>query len=84
MALSESASHLNGKMKVLSFGAGAIGTYIGGSLALAGHQLVFGIESGGRAARRRNGSTLDNAEQRSLRLMRLSLFTAGGCASYGP
>ncbi len=28
-------------MKVLSFGAGAIGTYIGGSLALSGHQLVF-------------------------------------------
>lgn len=37
----ESASHLNGKMRVLSFGAGAIGTYIGGSLALAGHQIVF-------------------------------------------
>ncbi len=28
-------------MKILSFGAGAIGTYIGGSLALKGHQLVF-------------------------------------------
>jgi 2-dehydropantoate 2-reductase len=28
-------------MKILSFGAGAIGTYIGGSLALAGHELVF-------------------------------------------
>lgn len=41
MALSESASHLNGKLKVLVFGAGAIGTYIGGSLALAGHQIVF-------------------------------------------
>jgi 2-dehydropantoate 2-reductase len=41
MALSESASHLNGKLRVLAFGAGAIGTYIGGSLALAGHQLVF-------------------------------------------
>ena len=41
MALSESTSHLNGKMSVLTFGAGAIGTYIGGSLALAGHQLVF-------------------------------------------
>ncbi len=42
MALSESASHRNGdKMKVLVFGAGAIGTYVGGSLALAGHQIVF-------------------------------------------
>jgi 2-dehydropantoate 2-reductase len=41
MALSESASHLNGKLKVLAFGAGAIGTYIGGSLALAGQQVVF-------------------------------------------
>ena len=40
MALSESSS-LNGKLKVLSFGAGAIGTYIGGSLALAGYPLVF-------------------------------------------
>ncbi len=28
-------------LKVLSLGAGAIGTYIGGSLALAGHSLVF-------------------------------------------
>jgi 2-dehydropantoate 2-reductase len=28
-------------MKILTFGAGAIGTYIGGSLALAGNQLVF-------------------------------------------
>jgi len=41
MALSESASPINGKLKVLAFGAGAIGTYIGGSLALAGHQVVF-------------------------------------------
>src|SRR5215207_9188567 len=40
MALSES-NNLNGKMNVLTFGAGAIGTYIGGSLALAGHQVVF-------------------------------------------
>ena len=39
MAFSEDGS--NGKLKVLSFGAGAIGTYIGGSLALAGHQVVF-------------------------------------------
>lgn len=28
-------------LNILSFGAGAIGTYIGGSLALAGHKLVF-------------------------------------------
>ena len=28
-------------LKILSFGAGAIGTYIGGSLALSGQQLVF-------------------------------------------
>jgi hypothetical protein len=41
MELPQSASHLNGKLKVLSFGAGAIGTYIAGSLALAWHQVVF-------------------------------------------
>lgn len=28
-------------LNILSFGAGAIGTYIGGSLALAGHRVVF-------------------------------------------
>ena len=28
-------------LKILTFGAGAIGTYIGGSLALAGHNVVF-------------------------------------------
>ena len=41
MALSESSNQVNGKLKILTFGAGAIGTYIGGSLALAGHQVVF-------------------------------------------
>ena len=28
-------------MKILIFGAGAIGTYIGGSLALSGNQVVY-------------------------------------------
>ena len=28
-------------ISVLAFGAGAIGTYVGGSLALAGHRVVF-------------------------------------------
>ena len=28
-------------MRILSIGAGAIGTYIGGSLALGGHDVVF-------------------------------------------
>lgn len=41
MALSDSSNPINGKLKMLIFGAGAIGTYIGGSLALAGHQIVF-------------------------------------------
>jgi len=41
MALSESSNQASGKLKILTFGAGAIGTYIGGSLALAGHQVVF-------------------------------------------
>jgi 2-dehydropantoate 2-reductase len=36
------------KLNVLVFGAGAIGTYIGGSLALAGHHLVF-LEQPGAA-----------------------------------
>ncbi|MCJ7724115.1 MAG: response regulator, partial [Anaerolineales bacterium] len=28
-------------LRILSFGAGAIGTYIGGSLALSGHKVIF-------------------------------------------
>ncbi len=36
------------KLKVLVFGAGAIGTYIGGSLVLAGHTVVF-LEQPGAA-----------------------------------
>ena len=31
----------NSSLKILVFGAGAIGTYFGGSLILAGHQVVF-------------------------------------------
>ena len=31
----------NHPLKILSFGAGAIGTYIGGSLTLAGHEVIF-------------------------------------------
>ena len=41
MTLSDSSGPFNSKLKILTFGAGAIGTYIGGSLALAGHQVVF-------------------------------------------
>jgi 2-dehydropantoate 2-reductase len=45
-------------LKILSFGAGAIGTYIGGSLALAGEQVVF-VEQ---------PSVADELRQRGLRL----------------
>lgn len=45
-------------MKILIFGAGAIGTYIGGSLALAGHSVVF-LE---------RGAKVDELRVRGLRL----------------
>ena len=32
---------MDSKLKILSIGAGAIGTYFGGSLALKGHHVVF-------------------------------------------
>jgi 2-dehydropantoate 2-reductase len=59
MALSESASYLNGKVKVLTFSAGAIGTYFGGSLALAGHQVVFLERSKATEELRQRGLRLD-------------------------
>jgi 2-dehydropantoate 2-reductase len=59
VTLTESASHINGAMKILCFGAGAIGTYIGGSLALAGSQVVF-LERGSKADQlREKGLRLD-------------------------
>jgi 2-dehydropantoate 2-reductase len=47
LATPDTAIHINARMKVLVFGAGAIGAYIGGSLALAGSQLVF-LERGAK------------------------------------
>ena len=46
-------------LKILAFGAGAIGTYIGGSLALAGEQLVFLERSEVAEEIRRRGLRLD-------------------------
>ena len=45
-------------LRILSFGAGAIGTYIGGSLALAGEQVVF-VEQ---------AAAVEELHQRGLRL----------------
>ena len=59
MALSELSNTPNGKLNVLVFGAGAIGTYIGGSLALTGHQLVFVEQDQVVADLRERGLRLD-------------------------
>lgn len=51
-------------ISVLTFGAGAIGTYVGGSLALAGHQVVF-LEAPGIAEELRGrGLRLDLSTDR--------------------
>jgi 2-dehydropantoate 2-reductase len=47
------------KLKILSFGAGAIGTYIGGSLALAGHEVVFMEQASVAVNLQQTGLTLD-------------------------
>lgn len=46
------------KLRVLCIGTGAIGTYIGGSLALAGHEVVFVERAGIAAEVRRRGLRL--------------------------
>ena len=46
-------------ISVLIFGAGAIGTYVGGSLALAGHRVVFIEQSKIAADLRERGLRLD-------------------------
>jgi 2-dehydropantoate 2-reductase len=47
------------KMKVLTFSAGAIGTYIGGSLALAGNRVVFVEQARAAEELRGRGLRLD-------------------------
>jgi len=47
------------QLKVLTFGAGAIGTYVGGSLALAGHNVVFLEQAGVADELRERGLRLD-------------------------
>ncbi|MEW6240730.1 MAG: 2-dehydropantoate 2-reductase [Chloroflexota bacterium] len=47
------------EMKVLVFGAGAIGTYIGGSLVLAGHHVVFVEQPAVAEELRQRGLRLD-------------------------
>jgi 2-dehydropantoate 2-reductase len=51
-------------LKILSFGAGALGTYVGGSLALAGEQLVFLEQPAVARELRRAGLHLDLAMDR--------------------
>jgi 2-dehydropantoate 2-reductase len=46
-------------LKILCFGAGAIGTYVGGSLALAGHTLMFVERAETAAELKANGLHLD-------------------------
>lgn len=46
-------------ISVLTFGAGAIGTYVGGSLALAGHRVVFIEQPSIAAELRQHGLRLD-------------------------
>jgi len=46
-------------LKVLIFGAGAIGTYVGGSLALAGHNVVFMARPAAAEELRQRGLRLD-------------------------
>ncbi|HLF73637.1 MAG TPA: 2-dehydropantoate 2-reductase [Anaerolineales bacterium] len=59
MALSNSSDPFSARLKLLTFGAGAIGTYIGGSLALAGHQVVFLERPGVVEELRQRGLRLD-------------------------
>lgn len=51
-------------LNILAIGAGAVGSYIGGSLALAGHNLVFAEQPGAAAALHEQGLRLDLSADR--------------------
>jgi 2-dehydropantoate 2-reductase len=65
------------ELKILSFGAGAIGTYIGGSLALAGEQLVFLERPEAAAELRGRGLRLDLTLDKRRALREASVLNAG-------
>jgi 2-dehydropantoate 2-reductase len=93
VTLNESARHINFAMKILCFGAGAIGTYTGGSLALAGSQVVF-LERGDKVDQlREKGLRLDltadpKRQTKDISLVRPSVFVAvsslDDALRYGP
>jgi 2-dehydropantoate 2-reductase len=64
-------------LKILSFGAGAIGTYVGGSLALAGHELVFVEQPSAAAELRNRGMRLDLTLDSRRKLRDASILPAG-------
>jgi 2-dehydropantoate 2-reductase len=64
-------------LKILSFGAGAIGTYIGGSLALAGEQLVFLEQPAVVAELRSRGMRLDLSLDDHRKLKEASVLAPG-------
>ncbi len=64
-------------LRILSFGAGAIGTYIGGSLALAGEQLVFVEQPAAAAELRNRGMRLDLTLDSRRKLHEASVLPAG-------
>ncbi len=64
-------------MRILFFGAGAIGTYIGGSLALAGHKIAY-VERPEVADRvKRDGISVSIAD----RVQRIPLYAVFGSAA---
>jgi 2-dehydropantoate 2-reductase len=64
-------------LKILSFGAGAIGTYIGGSLGLAGDQLVFVEQPSTAADLRNHGMRLDLSLDKRRKLHETSMLPSG-------
>ena len=70
-------------LKILAFGAGAVGTYIGGSLALAGQELVFVEQPSAAAELRSRGLRLDLTLDRRRELHEANVFPAGAFVAAG-
>jgi len=93
VTLNDTASHVNASMKILCLGAGAIGTYVGGSLALAGSHVVF-LERGDKVNElRERGLRLDltldeRRKTKEISLVRPASFVAvsslDDALRYGP
>lgn len=71
-------------MKILCIGAGAIGSYVGGSLAVNGHTVIFLERPHNVETLHRHGLALRNGPQQLFTVPALAISDPGAALEHGP